>query len=60
MNLMDVQEVEPDEYTSRAYAYPVYVHLKGGDLYRHKQIILMIEMIFMPILKTIIVCLINI
>ena len=36
MNLMDVQEVEPDEYTSRAYAYPVYVHLKGGDLYRHK------------------------
>ena len=36
MNLMDVQQVEPDEYTSRAYAYPVYVHLKGGDLYRHK------------------------
>jgi alanine dehydrogenase len=36
MNLMDVQEVEPDEYTSRTYAYPVYVHLKGGDLYRHK------------------------
>jgi len=36
MNLMDVQQVEPDEYTSRSYAYPVYVHLKGGDLYRHK------------------------
>ena len=36
MNLMDVQQVEPDEYTSRVYAYPVYVHLKGGDLYRHK------------------------
>ena len=36
MNLMDVQQVEADEYTSRAYAYPVYVHLKGGDLYRHK------------------------
>ena len=36
MNLMDVQQVEPDEYTSREYAYPVYVHLKGGDLYRHK------------------------
>ena len=36
MNLMDVQEVEPDEYTTRDYAYPVYVHLKGGDLYRHK------------------------
>ncbi len=36
MNLMDVQQVEPDEYTTREYAYPVYVHLKGGDLYRHK------------------------
>ena len=36
MNLMDVQQVEPDEYTSREYAYPVYVHLKGGDLYRNK------------------------
>ena len=36
MNLMDVQQVEPDEYISREYAYPVYVHLKGGDLYRHK------------------------
>ncbi len=36
MNLMDVQQVEPDEYTSREYAYPVYVHLKGGDLYIHK------------------------
>jgi saccharopine dehydrogenase (NAD+, L-lysine-forming) len=36
MNLMDVQEVEPDEYTSREFDYPVYVHLKGNDLYRHK------------------------
>ncbi len=36
MNLMDVQQVEPDEFTSRTYAYPVYVHLKGGDLYRNK------------------------
>ena len=36
MKLMDVQQVEPDEYTSREYAYPVYVHLKGGDLYIHK------------------------
>jgi len=36
MNLMDVQQVEPDEYITREYAYPVYVHLKGGDLYRHK------------------------
>ncbi len=36
MNLMDVQQVEPDEFISRKYAYPVYVHLKGGDLYKHK------------------------
>ena len=37
MNLMDVQEVEPDEYISRSFSYPVYVHLKGTDLYRHKK-----------------------
>ena len=37
MNLMDVQQVEPDEYISRDYAYPVYVHLKGRDLYIHKE-----------------------
>ena len=36
MNLMDVQEVEPDEYLNRSFTYPVYVHLKGSDLYRHK------------------------
>ena len=36
MNLMDVQEVEPEEYLSRKFTYPVYVHLKGNDLYRHK------------------------
>jgi alanine dehydrogenase len=36
MNLMDVQELEPEEYLERDYSYPVYVHLKGGDLYRHK------------------------
>ncbi len=36
MNLMDVQQVEPDEFTSRNYAYPVYVHLKGADLYLDK------------------------
>ena len=37
MNLMDVQEVEQDEYLSRDFAYPVYVHLKGSLLYRHKE-----------------------
>ena len=36
MNLMDVQEVEPEEYLSREFTYPVYVHLKGNALYRHK------------------------
>jgi alanine dehydrogenase len=36
MNLMDVQQVEPDEFISRKYTYPVYVHLKGADLYLHK------------------------
>ncbi len=37
MNLMDVQEVEPGEYLSRKFSYPVYVHLKGSDLYRHAE-----------------------
>lgn len=37
MNLMDVQEVEPDEYLENTFEYPVYVHLKGKDLYEHKQ-----------------------
>jgi alanine dehydrogenase len=37
MNLMDVQEVEPEEFMSREFAYPVYVQLKGSDLYRHKE-----------------------
>lgn len=36
MNLMDVQEVDADEYLSREFDYPVYTHLKGSDLYRHK------------------------
>ncbi len=37
MNLMDAQEVEPDEYLSKQFSYPVYVHLKGADLYTHKE-----------------------
>lgn len=37
MTLMDVQDVEPAEYLSRNFDYPVYVHLKGADLYRHKK-----------------------
>lgn len=37
MNLMDIQEVEPDEFMQKTFNYPVYVHLKGGDLYVHKE-----------------------
>jgi alanine dehydrogenase len=37
MNLLDIIEVEPDEYLERQFSYPVYVHLKGQDLYTHKQ-----------------------
>lgn len=36
MNLLDVIEVEPDEFVSREFTYPVFVHLKGSDLYEHK------------------------
>jgi alanine dehydrogenase len=36
MNLVDIQEVEPDEYLAESFEYPVYVHLKGCDLYRHR------------------------
>lgn len=35
MNLMEVVEMEKEEYVSREFTYPVYVHLKGADLYRH-------------------------
>lgn len=35
MNLMEVVELEKEEYVSRDFSYPVYVQLKGGDLYRH-------------------------
>jgi len=37
MNLMDVQEVEHDEFIEYSYPYPVYVHLKSGNLYNHKE-----------------------
>src|SRR5690606_28049625 len=36
MNLLEVVEVEPDEYLSKTYSYPVYTQLKGADLYVHK------------------------
>lgn len=37
MNLVGIHEVEPDEYLTRRFAYPVYTQLKGTDLYRHRQ-----------------------
>ncbi len=36
MNLMGVIEVEKEEFRERDFQYPVYVHLKGSDLYRNK------------------------
>jgi hypothetical protein len=37
MNLMQIREVEKEEFLERGFPYPVYVHLKGSDLYRHKE-----------------------
>uniref|UniRef100_UPI002587FBF0 NAD(P)-dependent oxidoreductase n=1 Tax=Hydrotalea sp. TaxID=2881279 RepID=UPI002587FBF0 len=36
MNLLGVTEVEPDEYLEKKFTYPVYVQLKGADLFTHK------------------------
>ncbi|MBU6158813.1 MAG: NAD(P)-dependent oxidoreductase [Bacteroidetes bacterium] len=36
MNLMGIHEVEPFDYLHKSYTYPVYVHLKGRDLYERK------------------------
>lgn len=36
MNLMEIHEAEPDEYKTTDFSYPVYVHLKGADLYVNK------------------------
>jgi len=38
MNLMGITEVEPDEYLERTFSYPVYVQLKGADLFTHKEL----------------------
>ncbi len=35
MNLLGIIEVEPDEFLQRNFSYPVFVQLKGGDLYEH-------------------------
>lgn len=36
MNLMGIHEVEPDEYMTRRFSYPVYTQLKGAELYERK------------------------
>jgi saccharopine dehydrogenase (NAD+, L-lysine forming) len=36
MNLMGIHEVEPFDYLHKQFEYPVYVHLKGRDLYVRK------------------------
>lgn len=36
MNLMGIREVEPEEFLTRQFDYPVYVQLKGQDLYSRK------------------------
>jgi len=38
MNLMGITEVEPDEYLERNFSYPVYVQLKGHNLYTHREL----------------------
>ncbi len=37
MNLMGVIEVEKEDFRAREFEYPVYVQLKGADLYQHKE-----------------------
>ena len=37
MNLMEIHEVEPEDYLLRRFSYPVYTQLKGPDLYQHKE-----------------------
>ena len=38
MNLMGIIEVEPEDYLARNFTYPVYVQLKGGNLYTHSKL----------------------
>jgi hypothetical protein len=37
MNFMGIHEVEPDEFLEKEFVYPVYVHLRGSDLYEHRK-----------------------
>ncbi|HEV3326779.1 MAG TPA: NAD(P)-dependent oxidoreductase [Puia sp.] len=35
MNLLEIVEVEPDEFLERPFEYPVFTQLKGAALYEH-------------------------
>jgi hypothetical protein len=37
MNLMEIVEVEPEEFLERSFAYPVFTQLKGAQLYEHEE-----------------------
>lgn len=37
MNLLGIIEVESYEFLEKKFSYPVYVHLKGQDLYKHHE-----------------------
>ena len=37
MNLMEIHEMEPEDYLKRRFSYPVYTQLKGSELYKHKE-----------------------
>src|SRR5215831_8423927 len=35
MNLLEIVEVDPDEFLEKTFTYPVYTQIKGADLYIH-------------------------
>ena len=37
MNLLGIHEVETDEYLEKKFSYPVYINLKGSDLYEKQR-----------------------
>lgn len=37
LNLMGVREVEPDEFLGKTFSYPVYVQLKGANLFKSRK-----------------------
>ena len=37
MNLLEIVEVEPDEFLERKFTYPVFTQLKGAALYEHSR-----------------------